>query len=143
MDPTYTIGNLARAAGVPVSTVRFYERNRLLRPDARTQGNYRVYGPATLERLRFIRAALASGFTLRDIGALLNLRGGTRPPNKKVQALIEDRLADLDERAEELRRVRSVLRAFLTDCRDGGRSGRCKVIEGLDAAHATRRRARR
>lgn len=67
MNMTYTIGQLARAVGVPTSTVRYYERIGLLQPDGRTAGNYRLYGKEALECLRFIRAAQATGFTLEDI----------------------------------------------------------------------------
>ena len=74
METIYTIGQLARAAGVPTSTVRYYERIGLVRPAGRTAGNYRVYGEEALECLRFIRAAQATGFALEDISALLNCR---------------------------------------------------------------------
>ncbi len=66
-----TIGELAKAAGVPTSTVRYYERAGILRPSGRSAGNYRVYSKSELERLRFIRAAQATGFTLDDIKSLL------------------------------------------------------------------------
>ncbi len=136
MEPRYTIGRLARAAGVRASTVRFYERRRLLSPDARTEGNYRVYGPTALERLRFIRAAQANGFSLEDIAALLKFRDGTTAPCPEVQTLIEERLSDLDRRVEELRQVQEILRASLTACRRAERSNRCRVIEGLTVASA-------
>lgn len=74
MDGVLSIGELARRAGVPASTVRHYERRGLLQPGGRTGGNYRLYGPAELARLRFIRAARASGFRLADVGELLALR---------------------------------------------------------------------
>jgi DNA-binding transcriptional MerR regulator len=57
MEIAYTISQLARAAGVPTSAVRYYERIGLLQPHGRTGGNYRLYGKEALERLRFIRAA--------------------------------------------------------------------------------------
>ena len=56
---TYSIGQLARAADVPTSTVRFYERAGLLKPAARSGSNYRVYSEQSLDRLQFIRSALA------------------------------------------------------------------------------------
>src|SRR5215813_5732090 len=90
---TYTIGQLARAAGVPTSTVRYYERIGLLHPDARTAGNYRLYGEDALECLRFIRAAQRTGFTLEDITALLQLRDVTPELCQEVQVLIEARLS--------------------------------------------------
>jgi DNA-binding transcriptional MerR regulator len=57
METAYTISQLAHAASVPTSTVRYYERIGLLQPEARSAGNYRLYGPEALARLRFIRAA--------------------------------------------------------------------------------------
>ena len=63
---TYTIGRLAKAADVPVSTVRYYEQRGLMEPDERTRSSYRIYSPEALRRLRFIRAAQSSGFTLKD-----------------------------------------------------------------------------
>ena len=66
----YTIGELARAVGVPTSTIRYYERTGLLRPDARSFSNYRQYTAKTLDRLRFILlicAVVASGFAIREL----------------------------------------------------------------------------
>jgi MerR family mercuric resistance operon transcriptional regulator len=137
MEPRHTIGQVARAAGVPTSTVRFYERSRLLRPDGRTEGNYRLYGPAALERLRFIRAAQANGFALEDVAALLSLRDGTTAPCKEVQTLVEQRLTDLEKRVKQLRHLRAVLRASLQLCRQAGRSGRCQVIDRLKVASSS------
>ena len=76
----WSIGQLARAAEVAVSTVRFYERRGLVRPDARTRSNYRSYTPQSLERLRFIRAAQATGFSLKDVREMLGLTHSSMPP---------------------------------------------------------------
>lgn len=134
VEAKHTIGQLARAAGVPISTVRYYERRRLLEPDDRTAGNYRVYGTEALKRLRFIRAAQANGFTLEDVATLLRFRDGQTAPCEEVQALIEERLSHLARQREELRHVEAVLRASLQTCRQAERSGRCKVIDRLDVA---------
>jgi MerR family mercuric resistance operon transcriptional regulator len=68
-----TIGGLAKAAGVGVETVRYYQRRGLLAEPARPAGEVLRYGAEDLRRLRFIRAAQASGFTLGEIGELLAL----------------------------------------------------------------------
>jgi DNA-binding transcriptional MerR regulator len=123
-----TIGQLAEAAGVPTSTVRYYERAKLLKPSARSPSNYRLYSASDLERLRFIRAAQATGFTLDDVTKLL------RPaPCGSVQHLIEDRLDEIGERTKELRHVQKVLRAALAECQGHASSGRCKVVDDLSA----------
>lgn len=128
MATKLTIGELAKAAEVPTSTVRYYERAGILRPSGRSAGNYRVYSATELERLRFIRAAKATGFTLDDIRSLL------RPAAcGKVQSLIEQRLSDVGERMRELRHVQKVLRASLSECREHEETGRCRVVDELTA----------
>lgn len=123
-----TIGELAEAAGVPTSTVRYYERAKLLKPSTRSPSNYRLYSTADLDRLRFIRAAQATGFALDDVTKLL------RPaPCGSVQRLIEDRLEGVGERMKELRHVQKVLRAALAECQGHANTGRCKVVDDLSA----------
>lgn len=137
MQENYTIGRLARAAGVPTSTVRYWERRGLLRHDRRTAGDYRVYGGEALERLRFIRAAQENGFTLEDILTLLRFREGKTEPCKEVQDLIQARLADLDRKLRELRHLQGSLRSSLADCRQGEAASRCRVLDRLGAVAAT------
>jgi len=123
-----TIGQLAKAGNVPTSTVRYYERAGLLRPSRRSGSNYRLYSSEDLHRLRFVRAAQATGFTLDDIKQLL------RPARcNKTQALIEARLEDVVERMRELRHVQRVLRGALDLCREHEKTGRCAVVETLSA----------
>ena len=117
-----TIGQLARAVGVPISTVRYYERVGLLRPEARTASNYRTYSSRAVERLRFIRAAQASGFALADIREMLALARADAddPPCERVTALIDRRLIDVRARLRDLKRVeRTLAKAARTCCRGG------------------------
>jgi DNA-binding transcriptional MerR regulator len=117
---SYTIGTLAAAAHVPTSTIRYYEREKLLAPDFRTAGNYRAYDEATLERLRFIKAAQATGFSLDDVREMLSLTDSEQPPCREVTALLEKRLADVKKRLANLRRVqRTLSRTLKTCCRTG------------------------
>ena len=129
MKKSWAIGGLAGEAGVPTSTVRYYERAGILKPSGRSVSNYRLYSDDDLYRLRFIRAAQATGFTLGDITQLL------RPAAcGKVQALIEDRLELVAERMRELRHVQRVLKASLTECRQHQATGRCRVIDSLSTS---------
>jgi len=130
---TFTIGQLAKEAGVPTSTVRYYERIGLVVPAGRRSGNYRVYTTAALDRLRFIHAAQATGFTLDDVTALLNLRDGTTAPCKEVQTLVEDRLADTEQRLQDLHHVQQVLKSSLKVCRQAKSADRCQVLDDLTA----------
>jgi DNA-binding transcriptional MerR regulator len=126
----FTIGQLAAAAGVPASTVRFYEREKLLVPDARTGANYRSYSDASLQRLKFIRAAQASGFNLADIRGMLALTHSDEPPCKEIATLIEHRLADVRQRMKELKRVARTLDAALKNCCRGGTDW-CNEVDRL------------
>lgn len=90
-----TIGALARATDVPTSTIRFYERRGLLKADARSGANYRCYTQRTAERLRFIRSAQASGFSLKDVEEMLALTVADGSPCDDVAAVMERRLAEV------------------------------------------------
>ena len=67
------IGDLARAANVPVSTIRYYERIGLLTAARRTEAKYRLYNHRAVDEVRFVRRAQGLGFTLPEIAGLLNL----------------------------------------------------------------------
>jgi MerR family mercuric resistance operon transcriptional regulator len=137
MELHYTIGQLARAAGVPTSTVRYYERIGLLQPAGRTVGNYRLYGQEALERLHFIRAAQATGFALEDITTLLQLQDNTASVCQHVQVRIAERLSDLERRIAALRQVQQVLQTTLKRCRETQQRGRCQLIDTLTATAAS------
>jgi MerR family mercuric resistance operon transcriptional regulator len=129
--PAHTIGHLARSAGVPVSTVRYYERAGLLRPDARTGGNYRSYSPASLARLRFIKAAQATGFSLKDVRELLGLTTSDASPCEEVETVTRNRLAEVRQKIRELRHVEGVLLKSLDACCKGESLDLCNEIGRL------------
>lgn len=131
MNSQLTISALARSVGIPSSTIRYYERVGLLSPRGRTSGNYRFYGEESIERLRFIRAAQATGFTIADITTLLEFRDGVATPCEEVRPIIESRLADVDNRLNEFRRFQRVLKSFLEACRNTRHDDCCPVIEEL------------
>lgn len=133
MGTRYTIGQLARTAGVPTSTIRYYERAGLIKASARSEGNYRLYGEDASERLRFIRAAQATGFTLDDIKVLLNHHHDEPGVCRDVQGLIRDRLAEVKRRLDDLGHIREVLEAALGRCVVTEQTGHCEVIDSLTA----------
>lgn len=127
---TFTIGRLAKAAGVNIDTVRFYERQGLLRPAPRSGGGYRLYGPAEVQRLQFIRRAKALGFSLEDVGELLRLTEDGQDRGQ-VKAIAQRRVADLERRIGELERMRSILAHHATHCSGHGGLQGCPIIEAL------------
>lgn len=131
MQREYTISQLAKLADVPTTTVRYYERIGLVEPDSRSHGNYRLYSDESLSKLKFIRTAQASGFTLDDVQALLADEAGGFPTCGDVQGLIEARLADIEKRLKDLRHVRRVLRLALEQCQEQKKTDCCKVVSGF------------
>ena len=127
-----TIGQVAKAAGVASSTVRYYERRGLLRATDRSAGNYRLYDESSLDRLIFVRSAQEAGFTLSDIEVLLDLRDHRRGPCQEVQGLILHRLEQVVEQSKRLREIEAMLVGWLGVCKDAEQTGRCAVIAGLD-----------
>ena len=126
----HTIGQLAKAVGVPTSTVRFYERRGLLAPDARSESNYRTYSAESVERLRFIRAAQATGFSLKDIRGMLDLTYAKGLPCKEVGELISNRLVDVRGRMKELKRIEKALATALHSCCTGAKDW-CREVMRL------------
>ena len=125
------IGELAGEVGVPTSTVRFYERRGLLPADARSRARYRLYDDAALERLRFIRLAQSTGFTLDDIPALLDVRGEREVSREEVRVMLSHRLTDVRRRMSELRAVEKMLKQSLDACSRGQDGGCCPVVQRL------------
>jgi len=129
-----TISELARSAEVGVETVRYYQRRGLLddpQPSRRAGAGAgrRHYGAADLSRLRFIRAAQRAGFTLDEVGELLELdRSSDRP---RVRAMAAARLAELDRRIGELTEARGALARLADACASSG-EGPCPIIEAFD-----------
>jgi MerR family mercuric resistance operon transcriptional regulator len=126
-----TIGGLAKAAGVGVETVRYYQRRGLLPEPARPPGEIRRYGDADLKRLRFIRRAQAAGFTLDQIGELLAL--DRTDDRARVRELATARLAALDARIAELEQSRAALERLRSTCASG-RKGPCPILDAFDGA---------
>ena len=124
-----TIGGLARAAGVGVETVRYYQRRGLLAEPARPMGEVRRYGEEDMKRLKFIRSAQAAGFTLNEIGELLVLdASGDRA---RAREMAQARVAAIDEKIAELQEARDALSGLAADCARK-RGGPCPILEAFD-----------
>lgn len=123
------IGGLAKAAGVGVETVRYYQRRGLLPEPARPPGEVRRYGEADVKRLKFIRSAQAAGFTLNEIGELLELSASD--DRKRARELAQARVAALDEKIAELREAREALAGLATECATK-RGGPCPILKAFD-----------
>ena len=127
-----TIGKLAAAGGVGVETVRYYQRRGLLPepPRAEPYGGVRRYEAADVQRLRFIRAAQAAGFTLDQIGELLAL--DATDDRARARELATERIAALDARIAALSAARTALMRLADECASDG-AGRCPILVAFEA----------
>lgn len=126
-----SIGPLARSAGVGVDTVRYYEREGLLPPPRRTASGYRSYTHETVARLHFIRRARDLGFSLDDIRDLLALSSDRDHGVRGVRQRAEARLADVERRLRELRRVQRGLKQLIDACPGHGPLDTCPIPAAL------------
>ena len=99
------IGAVARQAGVPIKTIRYYEEVGLLPQPPRTTSRYRLYPPQTIDRLQFIKKAQNLGLRLQDIKEILDLADRGRCPCGHVQRVLTVRLAELRNKIADLRNL--------------------------------------
>ena len=124
------IGELAKMAGCPVVTVRFYEKEGLLKEPERTGKNYRLYGDSDIERLRFIKHCRDHGMTLSEIRELLAFRDNPKNNCEWVGSLIAEHVKKVDEQIESLVKLKDQLQHLLHSCAVG-ENGTCGIIESL------------
>ncbi len=130
----HTIGALARLAGIPVTTIRYYERTGLLRPEGRTRGGFRLYDGRSVQVARFILQAKGMGLSLADAGILLSLRASNDKGAKVRRALLgilERQFRGCDARLAALRSRRRILLRAVEMCRNGGTVARCPLLRRL------------
>jgi len=128
-----TIGKIASAAGVGVETVRFYERRGLLPPPDRNASGYRLYDWEAVSRLHFIARAKTLGFTLNEVRELLTLRAGPEACCDDVRSRAADKIADIEERVEQLLAMKRDLSALVTQCDETAASTSCPILSALEA----------
>ena len=121
------IGELARLTGIPVDTIRHYEREGLLAPPPRTDAGYRVYGPADAERLHFVRRCRSLDMNLNEVRALLALQGGGH--GREAHALLDEHIGHVSARITALQELERELRALRARCK--GDEPACAILEGL------------
>ena len=119
------IGEAAKRAGVSAPTIRYYEEIGLLSSPARSAAGYRRYAESTIEELRFIRKAQALGFSLEEIGEILQLSRAGKGPCARVLTLAHQHLAAVDERIRRLQQFRKQLAADVTKWDEQKAGGTC------------------
>ncbi len=113
--PYLRSGELAKLGGISPDTLRHYERMKLLPVPPRSAGNYRLYPPESVERVRLIRHALAVGFSLPELAKILKVRDKNGAPCREVRRLLEEKLQAMDKQIRDLVTMRDHLRTVVDD----------------------------
>lgn len=127
------IGELARRAKCSTQTIRFYEKEGLLPPAARTAANYRRYHRDHLDRLRFIRNCRSLDMTHDEIRALLSFMDQPQHDCSPVNGLLDEHIEHVNIRLAELSRLREQLIDLRQRCQAAQDVPNCGIIRGLTA----------
>ena len=136
-EESLKVGAIAKAAGVGVQTLHYYERLGLLRKPTRSASNYRLYSSEAIRRVQFIKKAQAIGMTLEEPKQILDLKQRGRAPCSRVAELAAKHLQEIDTRLDQMREYRHALAGALKDWRDENMTARqcagefCDLIEQL------------
>ncbi|MEL6278384.1 MAG: Cu(I)-responsive transcriptional regulator [Pseudomonadota bacterium] len=124
------IGDAARAAGLPVKTVRYYADIGLVSPRSRTSSGYRDYADDDVRRLRFVRQSRAFGFNVEECRELLSLYADRSRASADVKRIAQAKVAELDLRLRELHALRDELSSLAAACQGDDRPD-CPILAGL------------
>jgi len=132
-----TRGELARQGRVNRETIRYYERSGLLALPARSESGYRLFAPAAVQRIRFIKRAQAVGFSLEEIRALLDLKFASDATCGDVRAMVDVKISDIDQKIAALQAMRDELSALFVGCPGGDRpTDECPILESFTEANS-------
>jgi Cu(I)-responsive transcriptional regulator len=134
-----SIGELAKATGVKVVTIRYYEQVKVMPAPARTKGNYRAYKQEHLHRLQFIRRCRELGFTLDQLRDLLRLCSQVEQECAGVDRITARHLKEIEQRVADLRRLAAELRSIKNRCSGKGRIADCPILEALSSQRSVKR----
>lgn len=137
-----TIGRVAKAAGVNVETIRFYEQLGLVIQPPKPMRSFRLYPPETVLRLGFIKRAQQLGFSLGEIKSLLGLEEARSC--RETHDLAVNKLHVVEARLADLGRMRRALKQLIVQCEAGNGKLACPIISTLSRpVEAQRERAPR
>jgi MerR family mercuric resistance operon transcriptional regulator len=123
------IGEASRQSGVPIETIRYYEREGIVGEAGRTASGRRVYSDDAIAELRFIRRCRDLGFSVRNAMALRDLRLVPSEACGTVEALGAEHLENVRGKIEELRQLEAALAELVTNCGDGQPA--CPMLDAL------------
>jgi Cd(II)/Pb(II)-responsive transcriptional regulator len=126
------IGELSKKTGCQVVTIRYYEKEGLLTPPTRTEGNYRIYNEHDLDRLAFIMHCRKHDMKLEEIKKLLAFRDQPQRDCTWITDLIDEHLENVDAQIKSLQHLKNHLQQLRHACAGGEYGKDCKILHELD-----------
>ena len=123
-----TIGKLAKQSGITIATVRYYQRIGLLIEPEKPAKGYRIYPVAAISRIRFIKRAQQTGFSLKEIAELLLLDSGQCVDIRKFAEL---KLQQIEKQIQDLKALRHALDNLIQGCQTDSSPEQCSLIDSL------------
>lgn len=122
------IGDLVKQTGISRDTIRYYEKLGLIKlhKKERRENNYKEYSAQILERLSLIKRLKFLGFTLNEIGEIMNLYLGETNPCQEILDTVKSRIEQIDQKMKELEEFKTRLSAVRDNC-----NGNCKLEDIL------------
>lgn len=128
----FTIGQVAKRAGVSNDTIRLYERYGLIEEPPRADNGYRQYPPEAVEQLIFIKRTQHMGFTLKEIQELLSIHHTSKQSCGDVKIRAQEKLNQISEKIDELKRLQRILKNLVRDCDKHSPAELCPLFELLN-----------
>lgn len=126
------IGKVAKQSNVGVETVRFYESKGLIALPERSLSGYRQYPESVVKQIQFIQQAKKLGFSLREIGELISLKGKPDARCSSIKQTAIARIADIQEKIDSLQRMKRALQPLVAQCRASDPVSDCPILGALD-----------
>jgi MerR family mercuric resistance operon transcriptional regulator len=125
-------GELAKKAGVNITTLRYYEKNGLLQKPRRTSKNYRIYSNDAYHRIRFIKSFQEFGFSLEEIKNLIRFQSSPAARCEDVLRIIKSKIIELDSKIRTLQLMKKALAKLGARCPGKGPASDCPVFETVE-----------
>jgi MerR family mercuric resistance operon transcriptional regulator/MerR family gold-responsive transcriptional activator of gol and ges genes len=125
------IGKAARAAGVSIQTLRYYERLHLLRPVGRESSGYRYYDAGSVRVIRFVKRAQELGFSLREVKELLRFREAPGVHCVEVQKRAKRKIKEIVAAERQHAAMRRALQKLVASCRTERSRRECPLLAAL------------
>lgn len=125
-----TIGKLAELVDVNLETIRFYQREGILKEPAKSSNGYRYYCDDDAAKLVFIKKVKELGFSLKEIKEMLEINTRPRATCDIVKNKVADKISEIDEKIKNLKKIRSALTKLSCACDES--SDEMKKIKVMD-----------